>query len=804
MRTTAKIYLTLSIALGVAIILYAMLSWQSEMPGRFLCYCVLALFASCCKVHLPGITGTMSVNFLFILLGVVELTFSETLLMGCASIVVQSLWRTRKRPSAVQAAFNVTSVAIATTVSFFCFHLLAQTSLHPALPFLLGLAASSYFLTNTGMVSVIVSLTEGKPLIRTWKECYFWSFLYYLLGASLVGILTEVHKSVGWQSTLFLIPLLYWIYRSYRAYLDRLEAETVHANQMAGLHLRTIEALALAIDAKDHYTHGHVRRVESYAIEIGQALGLSDDELKALRAAAILHDIGKLGVPEHIISKPGRLTPGEFEKMKTHPIIGCQILEQVKFPYPVAPIVRSHHERWDGTGYPDGLKGEQIPIGARILGAVDCLDALASDRQYRRALSLDDAMEFVASQAGTGYDPQVVAILQRRYLELEATAKRRTDGISRPQDGLEVRKGGAPAAGFAPAVKGALDVRFEFIHTIAAARQEAQDLFELAKELGNSLSLSETLAVLGTRLTKLVPYDSIAIYICGDGVLTPRFVSGKHSRFISQMRVGEGLSGWVAENRTPIVNGNPSVEPFYMGTPETTGSLRTALSVPLEGPDGLTGVLTLYHCEKDAFTMDHLRLLQAVTYKMAQAIQNALEFCQAQTHATADALTGLPNARSLFLHLDQELSRSKRSGQSLAVLVCDLDGFKTINDRFGHLEGNRALKRVAQVLREGCREYDSVARMGGDEFVLVLPDCSPVLVEALQLRLSRAVADLSREMYQDDILGISIGKAHYPVDGTDAEQLLAEADRRMYAVKQTHRQYPSRVGTLRWQPALVQ
>src|SRR5437899_8534756 len=219
---------------------------------------------------------------------------------------------------------------------------------------------------------------------------------------------------------------MYWVYRSYQVYLGKLEAEKKqveiekqHVEDVASLHVRTIEALALAIEAKDHTTHKHLQRVRVFAVAIAQRLGLSEDEIEALRAAALLHDIGKLAVPEHIINKPGKLTPEEFEKMKIHPIVGSEILERVAFPYPVAPIVRSHHERWDGTGYPEGLAGEGIPIGARILSAVDCLDALASDRQYRRALPLDEAMAKVKEKSGTWFDPKIVTILESRYIELE-------------------------------------------------------------------------------------------------------------------------------------------------------------------------------------------------------------------------------------------------------------------------------------------------------------------------------------------------------------------------------------------------
>src|SRR5260370_1774508 len=261
---------------------------------------------------------------------------------------------------------------------------------------------------------MVISLTEGKRLSNVWKECYFWTFPYYIAGAAISGLLSVANHLLGWQSSLLIFPVIYWIYRSYRLYLGRLEDEKKHVEDMAGLHLRTIEALALAIEAKDDTTHGHLRRVELYAVEIGKELGLSDSELQALRAAALLHDIGKLAVPEHIISKPRRLSAVEFEKMKIHPVVGAAILEKVEFPYPVAPIVRSHHEKWDGSGYPEGLAGENIPIGARILAAVDCLDAMASDPQYRPAVPLATAMERVNERSGAWFDPRVVEILQRR------------------------------------------------------------------------------------------------------------------------------------------------------------------------------------------------------------------------------------------------------------------------------------------------------------------------------------------------------------------------------------------------------
>ena len=236
------------------------------------------------------------------------------------------------------------------------------------------------------------------------------------------------------------VPAIYLIYRSYRLYLGKLEDEKRHVEEMANLHLRTIEALALAIEAKDQTTHDHLQRVRIYAIEVAKELGVKGAELEALHAAALLHDIGKLAVPEHIISKPGRLTPEEFEKMKIHTVVGAEILERVRFPYPVVPIVRAHHEKWDGSGYPYGLKNMEIPIGARILSAVDYLDALASDRQYRRAMPLDEVMQRLAAESGKSFDPKVVDVLKRRYRSLENLALKKSagrwnsDALRRDQD----------------------------------------------------------------------------------------------------------------------------------------------------------------------------------------------------------------------------------------------------------------------------------------------------------------------------------------------------------------------------------
>jgi diguanylate cyclase (GGDEF)-like protein len=418
---------------------------------------------------------------------------------------------------------------------------------------------------------------------------------------------------------------------------------------------------------------------------------------------------------------------------------------------------------------------------------VDCLDALASHRQYRRALPLDEAMDKVASEAGKAVDPDVVAVLQRRYVELEAMANSLQVETAKLSTDVKIERGLEPAAGFENTRRlAACEPAENFLTSIASARQEVHNLFELAQDLGNSLSLNETLSLLALRLKRMIPYDSLAIYVLRDDKLRAEYVNGENFRLFSSLEIplGQGLSGWVAEKRKPIINGNPSVEPGYLDDETKFTTMRSALAVPLIGLNGTVSVLTLYQSERDAFTNDHLRILLSIVPKLALSIENALRFQQAQSSASTDYMTGLPNARSLFLHLDGELARCRRLNSPLVVLVCDMNGFKKVNDKYGHLEGNRLLHSVAKKLKESCREYDYVARMGGDEFVLVLPGLQPDQLAQKIDRLKAITEDAGREIFSQEKISLSIGHSMFPEDGADADRLLSEADRRMYVAKQ--------------------
>lgn len=602
----AEAYWWAQVAAGSAVVIWTALHWHSSDHLRFCAYLASAVVAAILKVRLPGVTGAASVSFLFLLIGIVDLSPSEAIALAGCAMLAQCTWRTQRRPRPRQVAFSVANIIAAVYVSTVLYR--AALDIMPE-PLALGALAAAYYVTNTVAVACIIALTEAKPLTAIVRQS-LWLAPYYACATSMAWMIGAMPHQMQWELPIICLPIVYVVHRSHRTLLAQLEQEKEHVEELNRVHMRTIEALALAIDAKDHTTHDHLQRVQLYAVEIGKELGLNGAQLDAVRAASVLHDIGKLAVPEHIISKPGKLTPAEFQKMKIHPVVGAEILERVAFPYPVVPIVRSHHEKWDGSGYPDGLKGEEIPIGARILSAVDCFDALASDRQYRRALPLDEAIAKIVSESGTSFDPAVVEVLQRRYRELEETAKR---GGGSVQAGLStdicITRGAAPAAGFA-------------VETAAAAPPgsgASRPVRSYAAEAALAgLSVEEALAVLAVRVKASVAYDGIAVFASRGDALECVFTGGKSGASLESLRArkGVGFLGWVAQSGRPIANANPEVDEG------TVLPFRSALAMPIVTAGEVGGVVAVYREERDAFGPNELSALTAHSRSFGRVLES--------------------------------------------------------------------------------------------------------------------------------------------------------------------------------------
>jgi len=595
-RRAADLYIWAFLLLGAAVLYLAAKSWQLRDRREFCVYLFAALVASALKVKFAGVDGTMSVGFLFVFIGILDLSTADAVMIAAVSVLVQCLWHAERHPHAIQVCWSVSSISVAVYASGAVYGWARYSMPEPVA---LAALTATYFVAQVSSISGVIALTESRRFGEMFKQ-QFWALAYYCSGTSIAWLIGTMPRSIRWEAPLICLPLLYIVHRAQAKHMAQIAEHKQHVEDLSGLHLRTIEALAMAVDARDHALNNHLQRVQTYALEIGRELGLDGQELCALRAAAMLHDIGKLAVPEQVLSKPGKLTPAEFESIKTHPVVGAEIVERVAFPYPVAPIVRAHHEKWNGGGYPDGLKGEQIPIGARIISAVDCLDALSADRPYHRGLPLDEAMAKIAAEAGTSFDPQVIAVLQRRYPELEAMAKAGAETARAVLPAYTpVARDAAPAAGFAE------DLAHLATHTDGGTlRREGWTLTDLNHQ--------EVLAAMQTRIEAAVPHDAMAFFADRDGVLEVEYAGGAQGDQLRKriLRRGTGPAGWVSENRVPILNGNPAEETGC--GPSAGRTLRSELAVPMISPDGTQGVLCLYRYEAEAFENADLSALSAV------------------------------------------------------------------------------------------------------------------------------------------------------------------------------------------------
>src|SRR5262245_34977657 len=445
-------YVLLVAATGLAAIAYSVFRIATQpVSTQWLILAALTFLTGSFSVKIPSVAARISVSDAFV--------FASVLLFGpdAATVIVAidcsviSLWMRDENRSPLRSLFNVCAVSLAIWLSaqaFFWLVGVAPGDLNHLLPlekhlWQLFTLAASYFLLNSWLVAVALAFEKRQNLLTLWWQNFPWFSLNYFGGVSVAALLVSYTKSVDLSAIGIILPLLLISYFTHRTSLGRIEDSKRHVEQLSDLYLSTIETLALAVDAKDQITHGHIRRVQVYAIELAKRLGVRDErQLKAIEAAALLHDMGKLAIPEHILNKPGRLTSAEFDKMKLHADIGADLLSAVKFPYPVVPIVRHHHEQWNGKGYPAGISGTDIPLGARILSVVDCFDALTSDRPYRPRLTTEEAFEMILKGRGSLYDPLVVDTFLKAYpqiapLAIQAGAESTSlMSLSEPQDDL--------------------------------------------------------------------------------------------------------------------------------------------------------------------------------------------------------------------------------------------------------------------------------------------------------------------------------------------------------------------------------
>ena len=654
-----------------------------------------------------------------------------------------------------------------------------------------------YALSTFGTIA-FTSLSSANK-VEVSKESLVWTLITQVASVTSAALFFSAIHGAGipflfvGALIITLIHLLFRFNEKRVSEVTRAQAEKLkYTEEIADLHMNTIESLAIAIDAKDQTTHGHVRRTQIYATEMGKLLRVSESELRALVAGALLHDIGKLAVPEYILNKPGKLTESEFAKMKIHPTVGGDILKRVNFPYPVEDIVRYHHEKWDGSGYPKGLRESQIPLVARIISVVDFYDATRCDRPYRKGMKREDSLALLQKMSGTAFDPKVVNLFVKHVIEFDGLIGREDIQEQVESENIDLTTKTRPDAGLASDVLGVPDDATGF-RSITEAQREVFALHEIAQTIGSSLNLNDTVTLISNKLRAIVPFDTCVIFIVDDrsGKAIAMHVVGDHKELfkLRRMNVGDGNTGWVIANSRSMCNSSPELD--MVGMPdEIARSFRGVLVSPLIREDGAFGAIALYAKSRTSYTTEHVRLLESVAQHAASALNNALTFEKTKESALTDPLTELPNARGFYMMLEQRLAECERLGrESLSVICMDIDDFKEINDRYGHAMGDRLLASIARVIRKELRQMDILSRYAGDEFVAIMPMASQVMAEGIADRISKAVAEhkFAVRTGKQVTVGVSLGIACFPNNGETTEELLTAAARNMQRDKHSRK-----------------
>ncbi|HEX8458014.1 MAG TPA: diguanylate cyclase [Pyrinomonadaceae bacterium] len=711
--------------------------------------------------------------------------------------------------------FRTFSAIVSTCLAVFAYKLLALLTVGSAsttgaqnaplerLLFPLLVLALVQLALNALASAFYVALETKTTKLRFSRESLFWTSMTQLAGAAAAALFYSTFIGGGFSFLIvgvMIVSLVYLLFMFNDRRVGEMrrgeEEKLRHIQEIADLHMNTIESLAIAIDAKDQTTHGHVRRTQIYAMELGRILGVSDEELHALRAGALLHDVGKLAVPEYILNKPGKLTAAEFDKMKIHTVVGGDIIKRVNFPYPVEDIVRFHHEKWDGSGYPKGLRGEQIPLVARIISVVDFYDATRCDRPYRVGMKREDSLALLRKMANSSFDPRVVDTFvgNIEYFDNLIAEQDIQEQVASEEDELNWAR---PDAGLASDILGSTTDGDSGFRSIVEAQREVYALHEIAQTIGSSLNLQDTVTLVSSKLRSIVPFDTCIIYLVDDrsGKAVAVHASGEHAEAFARRRitVGEGISGWVIANARSMCNTPPELD--LVGLPEEISEqIRGVLVSPLIREDGAFGAITVYSKTRASYTTEHVRLLESVSQHASIALNNAMTFERTKESALTDTLTDLPNARSFHLALEQRIAECQRlNREPLAVLSMDLDDFKSVNDTHGHVIGDRMLSSVAAIIKKQFRQMDILARYAGDEFVAIMPMASREVAEMVAARIRTAVEshEFTIRTGRTTRIGISIGIACFPDDGETPEQLLSQAGHNMQQDKHARKLNPT-------------
>ena len=773
-----KTYIALLTSVAVPIILYAGYDlFHHPYEKGWIVLAILTVLTVPFYLLLPSVSTIVGIGDAYVM--------AVAMLYGTSPCIAATLCHTLagsllvpNRPKVYphRVVFNVASTVTCAWIYSNVYAFLNPTLNKQVSEILLPIVALTitFFLLNSISTATAISLATGQSVVKFWSQNYLSLGVEFSVSAVSAGIIVTLYSLNPWVP-LAAAPLIgvVWGWNKLNK-AKAMEAER-HLKEQEQLYFRTVESLALAVDAKDQTTYGHIRRVRAYAMGLAKLCGIRDpSQLMAIETGSLLHDIGKLAIDDYILNKPGRLTKQEFEKMKIHSEAGDEILKQVQFPFPVATYVRSHHERWDGLGYPDGLRGEQIPLGARILAIADAFDAIRSSRPYKVSFGLSDSIELLRSQAGTLYDPHLVEIFEQHIRELDASAQESAKNI--PE--LSFRK-------YFERLESSVPLRSPAVNLpplSASATEDLVQLTEFCSSLARYLELSEVMPILARRIERIIPFTTCIFFLeNGDGTIRASHTSGKFCERLSGIRIGlgKGVSGWVSAYGKPMINTGPGFD--FQELPEANLiAFNDVLSVPLIVEETCVGAISLYAESPLSFSQPHLDLLQKIAGFVAPLISIGRN--KKEQTGKVDILDDVSQAYKMsYLSVagPQLVAAAEKERSALSMLLLEVTNFPQIVSLYGAAVSDATFKRIADTLRAELRQIDVLVRYGYRGFIALLPGMRGDQASRYGQRLIQQVrkSNIGSGVGQGVPVACRASVASFPSDGTNVYALLECAHR---------------------------
>jgi diguanylate cyclase (GGDEF)-like protein/putative nucleotidyltransferase with HDIG domain len=719
--------------------------------------------------YLPSANATVSIGDAYIM--------AIAMIFGTAPCIIATFCHTilicftkKPRIPVYRIAFNTSSEICGAWIYSSIFHSMYRDNSQIVDIFLPAvLLITAYFLINSLLTSIAISWSIGENVARFWAKNCMPLAIDFSVSAVAATIIATVWKENPYIM-LAAIPVMGVIWGWYKVNKARAEELEKHLNEQEQLYLRTVESLALAVDAKDQTTYGHIRRVRVYATRMAHLCGITDpDELKAIETGSLLHDIGKLAIDDYILNKPGKLTRQEFEKIKMHAAAGDEILKQIRFPFPVSKYVRYHHERYDGKGYPDGLKGEGIPLGARILAISDAFDAIRFSRPYKLPISTREAVEILQDQSGTAYDPDLIKIFTNHVGELEREAEIASVNI----DELSFRK-------YFENVDRELQSADVTSRSPSPSQDIPTEILQVAEFCSTAIGyfdLQDFLPILARRIERLIPFSTCAFFLVDDkGGVSAVYTCGTFSDKLRGHRIvmGKGISGYVTAHRRPMVNTDPLLD--FHGLEGDFSSFTDTLAVPIIFNDEALGTISLYAQKPVSYKQEDLGVLQTLANSLAPMVSEAINRGNEKPEDSVDPTTQIHRISYLTAIGPQLISVAARNQSPICLIYLEIRNLYQIMRIYGGNIGNAVLKRIALCIKTELRETDVLVRYGHQGFVALLPGVRIEHARRCVLRLKQQIRnEVSCVGGQNFSIDCSAGISAYPKDGSAIFALLQSA-----------------------------